>query len=151
MAPIFRPCRCPAPLRGLDAASADYVARLCTEASAHSRVLLSADFASSPGPERNLLSACDELLVRRQGELIASGTPSSVFALGTRYSLSVKGPRIADFSRVLGEAGVRLEARDQAGRFSVELPQANANTDLLLDAALDHDLIVLELEPLFAV
>jgi ABC-type multidrug transport system ATPase subunit len=140
-----------APLRGLDAASADYIARLCGEAAAHNRVLLSAAFPSAASPERSLLSACDELLVHKHGELVATGAPSSVFALGTRYSLSVKGSEIAAFSRVLRDAGVRLEPRTQPGSFSVELPKAaSANTDLLLDTALDHGLIVLELEPIFA-
>jgi len=140
-----------APLRGLDAASADYIARLCGEAGAHSRVLLSSALPSSPSPERSVLTACDELFVYKQGQLVAAGAPSSVFALGTRYSLSVKGPRIAAFSQALRDAGVRLEPQSQAGSFHVELPPASsASTDLLLDAALDHGLIVLELEPLFA-
>jgi ABC-type multidrug transport system ATPase subunit len=140
-----------APLRGLDAASADYIARLCAEAAAHSRVLLSASLPSAASPERSLLSSCDELFVHKQGELVASGAPSSIFALGTRYSLSVKGPEVTAFSQVLQQAGVRLEPRARPGSFSVELPSAaGGNTDLLLDTALDHGLIVLELEPLFA-
>ncbi len=140
-----------APLRGLDAPSADYVARLCGEAAAHSRVLLSAALPSSPSAERSLLDACDELIVLKHGALVAQGPPSSVFAVGTRYSLSVKGPQIAAFSQTLRAAGVRLEPGSQEGHFSVELPgEGSASTDLLLDAALDNGLIVLELEPLFA-
>jgi ABC-type multidrug transport system ATPase subunit len=140
-----------APLRGLDAASADYVARLCGEAAAHSRVVLSAALLpGSPSAERSLLLTCDELFVHKQGALVAAGAPSSIFAEGARYSLSVTGPRIADFSQVLRDAGVRLEPRSQGGSFSVQLPeQGNAGTDLLLDTALDHGLIVLELEPIF--
>jgi ABC-type multidrug transport system ATPase subunit len=141
-----------APLRGLDAASADYIARLCGEAALHSRVILSAALLpSSASAERSLLLTCDELFVHKQGALVAEGAPSSVFSEGARYSLSVTGPRIADFSRVLRDAGVRLEPRSQVGRFSVQLPEGgNSGTDLLLDAALDHGLIVLELEPIFA-
>jgi ABC-type multidrug transport system ATPase subunit len=140
-----------APLRGLDAASADYIARLCGEAAAYGRVVLSAALPSSPSAERSLLDSCDELFVHKQGALIAAGAPNSVFAATSRYSLTVKGPQIAAFSQVLRDAGVRLEPRSQAGCFSVELPQAGSvNTDLLLDAALDHGLIVLELEPIFA-
>ncbi|HKO46442.1 MAG TPA: hypothetical protein VJV79_01885 [Polyangiaceae bacterium] len=137
------------PLRGLDAPSAEYMARLCGEAAAHGRVLLSAALPSSASPERNLLNACDELFVHRQGALVSAGAPSAVFAAGTRYSLAVKGSQIAAFSQTLREAGVRLEPRTADGSFSVELPSgASASTDLLLDAALDHGLIVLELEPL---
>jgi len=138
-----------APLRKLDAPSADYIARLCGEAGAHSRVLLSAAMPSSPSAERSLLDSCDELLVQRHGALVAQGAPSSVFAPGTRYTLTVKGPKIADFSGALRGAGVRLEARAESGRFSVELPAGGASTDLLLDTALEHGLTVLELEPLF--
>ncbi len=139
-----------APLRQLDARSADYIARLCGEAASHSRVLLSAPVPGSPSPERSLLGACDELLVQKQGTLIAQGTPSEVFAPGTRYALSVKGAKIAEFSQALRAAGLRLDARAEPGSFSVELPAAGgASTDLLLDTALDHGLIVLELEPIF--
>jgi len=140
-----------APLHDLDAPSADYVARLCAEAAVHGRVLLSTPVPRSPSAERSLLDGCDEVIVHRRGELVAKGAPSSVFAPGTRYLLAVKGPGIESFSRVLREAFVRLEPREQAGSFRVELPEASgANTDLLLDTALDHGLIVLELEPLFA-
>jgi len=138
-----------APLRKLDAPSADYIARLCGEAAAHSRVLLSAAMPSSPSPERSLLDACDELLVQKQGALLAQGAPSSVFAPGTRYFLSVKGPTIVAFSGALRAAGVRLDARAPSGSFSVELPAGGASSDLLLDTALEHGLTVLELEPLF--
>ncbi|HEY3257186.1 MAG TPA: hypothetical protein VGJ91_24680 [Polyangiaceae bacterium] len=138
-----------APLRGLDAPSADYVARLCGEAAAHSRVLLTAALPSSPSAERSLLDSCDELFVLKRGALLSSGAPSAVFATGTRYSLSVKGRQIAAFSQALEQAGVRLEPRAQAGLFNVELPAAASNSDLLLDTALEHGLIVLELEPLF--
>jgi ABC-type multidrug transport system ATPase subunit len=139
-----------APLRGLDAPSADYIARLCIEASAHSCLLLSSNVPSSPSPERSLLDACGELFVLEQGALVVHGAPSAVFAAGARYSLAVKGTKVEDFVGVLRAAGMRLEARAQAGSFNVELPGAGSeSTDLLLDAALDHGLIVLELEPIF--
>src|SRR6478735_10205046 len=47
-----------APLRGLDAPSAEYIARLCLEAARHSRLLLSASLGVAPSPERSLLDAC---------------------------------------------------------------------------------------------
>jgi len=137
------------PLRGLDAPSADYIARLCGEAAAQSRVLVSASLPSSPSSERSLLDACDELFVCKHGVLVAQGAPNSVFATGTRYALTVKGARIEDFSSALRAAGLRLEARTAAGSFNVDLPEAGESTDRLLDAALEHDLVVLELEPLF--
>jgi ABC-type multidrug transport system ATPase subunit len=138
------------PLRGLDAPSADYVARLCVEAAAHSRLVLSADMPRSPSPERSLLDACEELFVLDQGVLIAHGTPSAVFAAGSRYALRVKGDKIDGFADALRTRGVRLEAGPEVGRFNVELPPSTSeSTDLLLDAALDHGLVVLELEPLF--
>lgn len=140
------------PLRGLDAPSADYIARLCGEAAAHSRVLLSCNLPASPSSERSLLDACDELFVCKHGVLLAQGAPSSVFTAGKRYALTVKGSRIEDFSRMLQTAGLRVEARTRAGSFNVELPaeMASTSTDLLLDTALEHGLVVLELEPLFA-
>ena len=138
------------PLRGLDAPSADYVARLCVEAAAHSRLVLSADLPSSPSPERSLLDTCDELFVLVQGVLVAQGTPSAVFAAGSRYALRVQGDKLADFADALRARGVRLEARAELGRFNVELPAtSNESTDVLLDTALDHGLVVLELKPIF--
>ncbi len=80
-----------APLRGLDAPSGEYIARLCGEVAAHSRVLLSAALPSSPSAERSLLDTCDELFVHEQGGIVIHGAPSSIFAPGTRYSLTVKG------------------------------------------------------------
>jgi len=138
------------PLRGLDAPSAAYIERLCVEAAAHGRLVLSSDLPSSASPERSLLDTCDELFLRKHGALLAHGAPSSVFASGARYSLTVKGTGIAAFSQALREAGVVLEPSAQGGHFSVELPEGGS-TDLLLDAALDHGLIVVELEPLLSV
>ena len=138
------------PLRGLDAPSADYIARLCVEAAARGRLLLSADLPSSPSPERSLLDACDELFVLAQGVLVAHGTPNAVFAAGSRYALSVKGDKIEGFANALRARGVRLEARAEVGRFNVELASSSSeSTDVLLDTALDHGLVVLELEPIF--
>jgi ABC-type multidrug transport system ATPase subunit len=138
-----------APLRGLDAPSADYIARLCYEAGAHCRVLLSAAVPSSPSAERSLLDRCDELFVRSRGALVAHGAPGSVFAARARYSLKVKGAQVAEFSRALADAGVQLERRSLSDDFSVALPES-VSTDLLLDTAIEHELIVLELEPLLA-
>jgi ABC-type multidrug transport system ATPase subunit len=139
-----------APLRGLDAPSADYIARLCVEAAAHGRLLLSAGIPSSPSPERSLLDACDELFVLDQGVLVAQGAPSVVFAAGSRYILQVTGDKIPDFVSALSALGMRVDAHAQAGKISVELPSSsNGSTDPLLDTALDHGLVVLELQPIF--
>ncbi|HEX2669235.1 MAG TPA: hypothetical protein VHM25_00105 [Polyangiaceae bacterium] len=138
------------PLRGLDAPSADYVARLCVEAATRSRLVLSADVPSSPSPERSLLDACDELFVLDRGVLVAHGAPSAVFAAGSRYAICVKGDKIEGFVDTLRTLGVQVEARAEVGRFNVELPSAGSeSTDVLLDTALDHGLVVLELEPIF--
>ena len=139
-----------APLRDLDAPSAEYVARLCGEAATHSRLLLSSAHPRTPSPERSLLDTCDELFERRHDGLVAQGSPSSLFAASARYAISVKGPQIAQFLQALRETCVQVEARAQAGSFSVVIPEGGS-TDLLLDTALDHRLIVLELEPIFAV
>jgi len=111
---------------------------------------LSAPLPTSPSPERSLLDTCEELFVRKHGALVARGAPSSVFATGSRYSLTVKGPAITEFSQALRHAGVALEPGSQVGSFNVELPASeNGSSDLLLDSALAHGLIVLELEPVF--
>ena len=138
-----------APLRDLEAPAADYVARLCAVASEHSRVIVSAPYPHSPSAERALLDACDELFVLEGGTLIAQGPPSTLFAPAQRYLITVKGSKIAAFAAALSGAGCTLDTRSPPGHFSVDLP-LDATTDLLLDTALAHDLIVLELEPLYA-
>jgi len=137
------------PLRDLDAPAANYITRLCGEAATHARVIVSAALPPSPSPERTLLDGCEELFLVKRGTLVAHGPPGQLFAAGTRYAISVKGAQIAEFSRSLSEAGVRLEARARVGSFDVELPRG-ASSDRLLDAALQHGLIVLELEPLLS-
>ena len=138
-----------APLRGLDALAADYMARLCAEAARHSRVIISAPYPESPSPERALLDACDELFLLERGVLAVQGTPASIFAPSGRYSLTVSGENVTAFSRALHEAGCVLTPYSQAGEYAVELP-APVSTDLLLDTALDHGVVVLALEPVFA-
>jgi ABC-type multidrug transport system ATPase subunit len=134
------------PLRGLDAEPADYIARLCSEAAKRSRIIVSATFPRSPSPEHALLEACQELYVLSRGALVAQGAPSPILAPSTRYLLSVSGAKAASFSGVLQAAGCRLSERGGAGRYLVELPE-NGTSDLLLDAALASELVVLELQP----
>ncbi|HEY3668189.1 MAG TPA: hypothetical protein VGL19_19435 [Polyangiaceae bacterium] len=138
-----------APLRGLDAQTADYVAGLCTRAAKHSRVIVSAAFPSTPSPERALLDGCQELCVLAQGAVVAQGAPNQIFSPGARYLLGVSGANLAAFATSLQDAGCRLTERDAPGRYSVELPE-NGTSDLLLDAALAANLVVLELQPVFA-
>jgi len=135
-----------APVRGLDAPSTVYITQLCREASAHCRVILSSALPDAASAERSLLEACDELFVSRPGTPLTHGAPSQIFAGGAHYAITVKGQQIAAFSQALSGAGVRLEPRAEAGSFDAELPE-NGSTDLLLDAALDHGLVVLQLEP----
>ena len=138
-----------APLRGLEAPTADYVARLCAVASEHSRVIVSAAYPHSPSAERSLLAACDELFVLDGGTLMAHGAPSALFAPTQRYLITVKGSGIAAFSGDLSDAGCTLDTHSRPGHLSVDLPP-DATADLLLDSAVAHDLIVLELKPLYA-
>jgi ABC-type multidrug transport system ATPase subunit len=135
------------PLCGLDAEPADYIARLCSEAAKRSRIIVSATFPSSPSPERALLDACQELCVLSRGAVVAQGTPHQIFAPSTRYLLSVSGAKAATFSEVLRAAGCRLSEPGGLGRYLVELPESGTS-DLLLDAALASELVVLELQPL---
>ena len=137
-----------APLRGLDAPSAGYIARLCEEAARHARVIISAAPPSSPSPERTLLDACEALFVLENGVLVAEGSPAQVFVANGRYLLTVKGENAAAFATALNEAGCRVTPRARTGNYLIELP-ATSSSDLLLDTALDHGLIVLELEPIF--
>ena len=136
-----------APLRGLDAPAADYIASLCTRAGEHSRVIVSSGYPRTPSAERTLLDSCDELFVIEHGVLIAHGSPSAVFTPTRHYQITVKGAQIAAFSSALSAAQCKLSALAQLGSFNVELPP-ESSTDLLLDTALAHDLTVLDLEPL---
>ena len=138
-----------APLRGLDVEAADYIVRLCGIAAQRSRVIVSSAAPSSPSPERSLMDGCEELFWLERGTLIRQGSPAQVFAPGVRYALTVKGSQVAAFSAALSSAGCRLSERDGTGRYWVELPE-HGNSDLLLDAALAAELVVLELEPWFA-
>ncbi|MEO6602388.1 MAG: hypothetical protein ABIQ16_21080 [Polyangiaceae bacterium] len=135
------------PLRGLDAPAADYIARLCVEAGVSTRVILSAPLPSSPSAERSLFETCDELFLIERGLLVAHGTPSHVLAPNGRYLLSLAGENTAAYESTLREAGCVVTPRNQFGDYVIELPP-NGNTDLLLDTALDQQMVVLELEPL---
>ena len=135
------------PLRGLDAPAADYVARLCVEAGTQSRVVLSGPMPSSPSTERSLFETCDELFLIERGLLVARGTPSQVFAPNGRYLLSLSGENTTAYESTLRQAGYLVTPRDQPGDYVIELPPSG-NTDILLDTALDQQMVVLELEPL---
>ena len=137
------------PLRGLDAEPADYIARLCTEAAKRSRLIVSANFPRAPSPEHALLDACQELCVISRGAVLAQGAPNQILAPSTRYLLCVRGANAAAFSGVLEASGCRLSEQSGPGRYVVELP-TSGSTDLLLDAALASQLVVLELRPLSA-
>lgn len=148
-----------APVRGLDAASADYVARLCAHAAKHSLLVVSAEPHAAPSAERSLLEQCDELFVLQRGGLVAHGAPKSLFVPGTRYLLTLASTDDGGLVSALGAAGCRLAAEPspttfgawlspgrRVTRYLIELPEA-ASSDLLLDAALDTGVTVLELEP----
>jgi len=135
------------PLQGLDGAAADYVARLCVEAGASSRLILSAALPNAPSAERSLLEACDELFLLERELLVASGAPSRVLLASGRYLLTLSGTNTAGYESALREAGCVVTPRAQAGEYVVDLPP-NGNTDVVLDTALDQRMTVLELEPL---
>jgi ABC-type multidrug transport system ATPase subunit len=148
------------PLRGLDAASADYVARLCAHVAERSAVIISSELPQSPSAERALLEACDELFRLEHGALIAQGPPRAVLAPSARYRLTLTGSQHGELATALGTAGCQLTlqpapttfsgllAADRAvTRYWVELPET-ASADLLLDTALEAGVTVLELEPM---
>jgi ABC-type multidrug transport system ATPase subunit len=150
-----------APLRDLDAASADYVARLCAHAATRSRLIVSAALPSTPSPERTLLDDCAELFVMQHGTLVAEGPPETVFAPSARFLVSITGVKASEFAGALTGAGCRLTQQtnraafgallatsSRVTRYLVELPQP-ASPDLVLDTALEQGVTVLELEPLF--
>lgn len=150
-----------APMRGLDAASADYVARLCAHAAQQSLLIVSAELPSTPSAERALLEQCDELFLLQRGVLVAHGAPQSVLAASPRYLLTLVGARDSEWVSALTAAGCAVSERPSSTAFSallspgsrvtrylVELPRETASPDLLLDAALDAGVTVLELEPL---
>ena len=120
----------------------------CIEAASQAHVIVSVGRPTATGPERALLEACDELFALERGELVVQGAPDQVFAPGARYRLAVVGGQFAEYSVQLVESGCRLCDVDDRGHYLVQLP-AGGSTDLLLDAALDHGLVVLGLEPVF--
>jgi ABC-type multidrug transport system ATPase subunit len=149
-----------APLRDLDASSADYVARLCAHAAEQSLLLVSVARPGTPSAERTLLEQCDELFLLQRGVLVAHGSPQSVLASSARYLLTLVGARDSDLVSTLTSAGCQVSARPSPTTFSgllsagsrvtrylVELPAATGSPDLLLDTALEAGVTVLELEP----
>ncbi|HWZ87689.1 MAG TPA: hypothetical protein VNW92_02530 [Polyangiaceae bacterium] len=148
-----------APLRNLDAASADYVARLCAHAAGRSRLVISADLPSAANAERTLLDACDELFLLQDGALVAHGSAESVLAPSAYYLMTLVGTKDHELILALKAGGCQLGTQPSPTTFSallppnsrvtrylVELPEA-ASSDLVLDAALDAGVTVLELEP----
>jgi ABC-type multidrug transport system ATPase subunit len=149
------------PLRGLDASSADYIARLCAHAAERSRVVVSSALPGTPSAERALLDTCGELFLLQRGALLAHGSADAVFAPSARYLLTLVGSQSAELATALGTAGCKvsqqaspttlsalLAAGSRVTRYLVELP-APGSPDLLLDSALATGVTVLELEPLF--
>ncbi len=140
-----------APLRGLDAQAADYVARLCAEVARHARLIVSAARPTSPSAERSLLDACDELFVLEADALVCHGSPDAVFEPRGRYwlTLASSGADNTAFSGALSAAGCRVTARARRDDYLIELPP-EGSTDLLLDTALAHGVTVIGLEPVFS-
>lgn len=138
-----------APLSGLDAPSAEYVSRLCAEAALQARVVIANPWPLTTSFERALLETCEELLLIEDGKLLVQGPPSQLFQATGHYLVTVTGDQLEAFGAALRDAGCRLQPRADAGHWSLELPQA-ASTDLVLDLALEHRVIVLELEPVYA-
>ena len=150
-----------APLRGLDASSADYIARLCAHAAERSRVVVSSALPSTPSAERALLDTCGELFLLQHGALVAHGSAEAVFAPSARYLLTLVGAKSAELATALSNAGCKLSqqaspttfsallaAGSRVTRYLVELPTPGS-PDLLLDSARGAGVTVLELEPLF--
>ncbi len=149
------------PLHDLDAASADYIARLCAHAAERSRLIVSTALPSTPSAERALLDACNELFVLKHGTLVAHGSPSHVFAPSPRYLLTLVGAKNGDFAAALSRVGCQvteqaspkafnalLAVGSRVTRYLIELPEPSSQS-LLLDAALEQGVTVLELEPVF--
>jgi len=123
-------------------------------------LVISADLPSAASAERALLDACDELFLLQDGALVAHGSPESVLAPRARYRVTLVGAKDSELALALNAAGCQLGKQPSPTTFSallapnsrvtrylVELPEA-ASSDLLLDAALDAGVTVLELEPL---
>jgi ABC-type cobalamin/Fe3+-siderophores transport system ATPase subunit len=146
------------PLAGLDAASADYVAKLCARAIERQRLIVSGAAPNTPSPERAFLDTCEELFLLRSGVLVASGPPETVFSAHARYLLTLTGDG-ARLANALDEAGCKLQLQPspsygallgpgaRVSRYLVELPPSTSS-DLVLDSALALGVSVLELEPL---
>ena len=148
------------PLQGLDAPSADYVARLCAHVAKRSRLIVSALAPTSPSPEHSLLATCDELFLLQGGTLLAYGAPAAVLAPSARYLFTLVGERDNELETSLSRSGCRLTPQAsptsfdawlapnrRVTRYLIELP-VTESSDRLLDAALALGLTVLELQPL---
>jgi len=147
-------CLVEAPLRGLDAPSADRLVRACARVAEHSRLVVSCEPPTTPSPARALLDLCEELFWLEDGKLIAQGVPDAVLASGSRHRITFAGARNQALEEALVGAGCPLAFRDEgavnghpATRYIVELsPDMTAHT--LLEAARSKGFAVLELEPL---
>lgn len=147
------------PLGGLDAASSDYIAKLCARAAERQRLIFSASALSTPSPERAFVDTCEEIFVLRAGVLATSGSPETVFSAHARYLLTLTGDG-ARLASALDVAGCTLHMQPAptgyaallgpgapVSRYLVELPPSESS-DLVLDSAIEAGVTVLELEPL---
>jgi len=147
-------CLLEAPLRGLDAATADRLLRVCSRIAERSRVIVSCEPPATPSPTRALLDACEELFRLEGGRLTAHGAPDEVLASGPHYRVTFAGSHSKSLEDALIAAGCWLSFRDQgavnghpATRYEIELP-SGARPAAILDAAANVGVTLLELEPL---
>lgn len=147
------------PLFGLDAAAADYVHALVRRAREQCPVVVTGPRPISPSPEQALFDDCDCVALRAHGTLVAQGPPAAVFSGQARYLLTLVGSNGARFEDIVRGSGSQIAPTHAPANLPNVLPTEvsphsyvvdlapGASTDVLLDAALDTEMLVVELEP----
>jgi hypothetical protein len=135
------------PLSGLSDEDAGTVQQALELATHGRRLIASVETPAGVGPELNLLSAMDRVVVTEGSAVVAVGPPAEALRPSRRCVVftTKHAPALVN---LLVERGLRVErtedASAEAGRLVVHLPDG-ADTTTIVDAALEVEAPLLEL------
>jgi len=135
------------PLSGLSEEDAGTVQRALELATHGRRLIASVESPAGVGPELNLLSQMDRVVVMEGSAVVAVGPPEEALR-PSRRCVVFTTRRAPALVNLLVERGLRVERTDdpsaEAGRLVVHLPEG-ADTMTIVDAALEVEAPLLEL------